>query len=137
MASDAERMCRHQVVRFLLQSVQFSDLSAEEARLRFTEFVGLWNAVRLPARLYAGVDGGSLRRTQHSWGRLAGELPAWMHTRICKDVYPQAYITAHIHATVIHSCVLQRRKVCKFLLLPVCFSFSTVYSRAPRACVKG
>lgn len=60
----------------LLQSVQFSDLRAEEARSRFTEFVELWNAVRLPARLYAGVDGGSLRRTQHSWGRLAGELPA-------------------------------------------------------------
>jgi hypothetical protein len=35
------------------------------------DFVGLWNARKLPARLYAGVDGGSLRRTQHAWGRLA------------------------------------------------------------------
>ena len=33
--------------------------------------MGLWNARKLPARLYAGVDGGSLRRTQHAWGRLA------------------------------------------------------------------
>jgi len=32
--------------------------------------VTLWNVRKLPARLYAGVDGGSLRRTQHSWGRL-------------------------------------------------------------------
>lgn len=93
--------------------MHFSDLSAEEARLRFTEFVELWNAVRLPARLYAGVDGGSLRRTQHSWGRLAGELPAWIHTRICKDVHLWLYIMAHIHESAVHSCLLQYRNACE------------------------
>ena len=40
-------------------------------RPRVQDFVGLWNVRKLPARLYVGVDGGSLRRTQHAWGRLA------------------------------------------------------------------
>lgn len=32
--------------------------------------MALWNERKLPKRLYEGVDGGSLRRTQHAWGRL-------------------------------------------------------------------
>ena len=32
----------------------------------------LWNGRKIPARLYSGVDGGTLRRTQHSWGMRGG-----------------------------------------------------------------
>lgn len=50
-----------------LQSFCNAELSVQPA---LQEFVELWNARKLPARLYAGIDGGSLRRTQHAWGRL-------------------------------------------------------------------
>lgn len=50
------------------QGLQFNDLEADEARARFDSFVAAWNKGAVPLRFYSGVDGGSLKRTQHSWG---------------------------------------------------------------------
>lgn len=51
-----------------VKGVQFNDLEADDARSRFRDFVKAWNQAAVPHRIYSGVDGGSLRRTQHSWG---------------------------------------------------------------------
>ena len=46
----------------------FNDLSADETRKLFSEFVAAWNGRRLPAKYYAGVAGTALRRSNHQWG---------------------------------------------------------------------
>jgi hypothetical protein len=46
----------------------FNEMSSEETRLLFTEFVAAWNMRALPARYYLGIADASLRRTKHSWG---------------------------------------------------------------------
>ena len=45
----------------------FNELTTERARELFTDFVGLWNGRRLPAKYYRGIEGTTMRRTQHSW----------------------------------------------------------------------
>lgn len=50
------------------QGIQFNDLEAADAHARFGTFVAAWNEAAVPLRLYSGIDGGSLKRTQHSWG---------------------------------------------------------------------
>jgi len=45
----------------------FNEITTERARELFSEFVGLWNGRRLPAKYYRGIEGTTMRRTQHSW----------------------------------------------------------------------
>lgn len=45
----------------------FNELSSEDTRALFKDFVAAWNARQLPARIYMGVADASLRRTKHSW----------------------------------------------------------------------
>ncbi len=51
----------------LQQRLLFNDLTSEQARSHFVEFVEAWNARALPARYYKGVAGTTLRRTKHAW----------------------------------------------------------------------
>lgn len=61
-------ICCAQLGVLYVQGLQFNDLAADEARVHFGSFVAAWNEAAVPLRLYSGVDGGSLKRTQHSWG---------------------------------------------------------------------
>lgn len=51
----------------LQRGLLFNDLTSEQARSHFVEFVIAWNARALPARYYRGVAGNTLRRTKHAW----------------------------------------------------------------------
>ena len=51
----------------LKQGLLFNDLTSEQSRSHFVEFVEDWNARALPARYYKGVAGTTLRRTKHAW----------------------------------------------------------------------
>ena len=75
----------------------FNDLSAEETRRLFAEFVEAWNARRLPAKLYAGVTGSAMRRTNHQWGFKG----AWLSCFIC-------CIAETIESLLMHSCTCHR-----------------------------
>lgn len=46
----------------------FNDLSAEETRRLFADFVQAWNGRKLPAKYYGGLVGSSMRRTNYQWG---------------------------------------------------------------------
>jgi hypothetical protein len=45
----------------------FNELTSEETRAHFKDFVAAWNARCLPARFYMGLADASLRRTKHAW----------------------------------------------------------------------
>ena len=45
----------------------FNDLTSEQARSQFVDFIEAWNSRNLPARYYKGVTGTTLRRTKHAW----------------------------------------------------------------------
>ncbi len=58
----------------------FNELTTERARELFSDFVGLWNGRRLPAKYYRGIEGTTMRRTQHSWAVRGASMPKRSHT---------------------------------------------------------
>ena len=67
----------------LHQGLLFNDLTSEQARSHFVEFVEAWNRRALPARLYKGIAGTTLRRTKHAWS-IKGAPPLHAGYRIIK-----------------------------------------------------
>lgn len=45
----------------------FNELTSDAARELFVGFIQLWNDRKLPAKYYEGMQGVTMRRTQHSW----------------------------------------------------------------------
>ena len=45
----------------------FNELTSESARELFSGFIQLWNDRKLPAKYYQGMQGVTMRRTQHAW----------------------------------------------------------------------
>ena len=55
----------------------FSDLTSEQARSQFVDFIEAWNSRALHARYYKGVASATLRRTKHAWAIKGAEsVPA-------------------------------------------------------------
>jgi hypothetical protein len=51
----------------------FNELTSERARELFGSFIDFWNRRLLPAKYYRGIEGTTMRRTQHSWA-VRGQL---------------------------------------------------------------
>ncbi len=84
----------------------FSDLSTEETHDVFAkEFVPLWNAGKLPGKLYAGLAGTTLRRSAHHWGIKGGASGAvcvcvcvsHFHTNACMSHFHIGTCTSQSH----------------------------------------
>ena len=45
----------------------FNKTTSDAARELFTGFMELWNGRQLAAMCYQGMQGATMRRTQHSW----------------------------------------------------------------------
>ena len=45
----------------------FNELTSVAARELFTGFAELWNSRKLAAKYYQGMQGATMRRTQHAW----------------------------------------------------------------------
>ena len=54
----------------------FNDLTAEDTRRLFLEFVEAWNGRKLSAKYYTGLGGVALRRSNHNWG-FRGQPPVF------------------------------------------------------------